>query len=194
MIGDGVIVADTGCKLKKVNGNLTPNENNCPKRTSNVTIKNNVIYDCRRQGISVISAKDTKILSNKIYNICGVDPGEGIDLEPNNNSISKYKVGDLYQIIHGVTIDGNTIYNTAADYPYTIKCRGHCKDVKGTITITNNKMDNGVNICKYNKNNEHAINNGTKAKVVVSGNKKIGGGTLKDNFTFCTRSQWENPS
>ncbi len=192
MIGDGVTIADTGCKLKKVNGSLKLDETDCPARSNSITVKNSEIYNCRRQGISIISAKNTKILNNKIHDICGTDPGEAIDIEPNNKSISKYKAGDTYQIVRGVRIDGNEFYNTAADYPYTIKCRGHCNDVKGTITITNNKMDMGINICKYNKDDSHAVANGTKAELVISGNKKIGGGSLNNNYKFCSRSQWEN--
>jgi len=39
-------------------------------------------YDCRRQGISVVHARDVELDHNTIYNIHGTDPQFGIDVEP----------------------------------------------------------------------------------------------------------------
>ena len=40
------------------------------------------LFDCRRQGISVIHADDVEIDYNAIYNIWGTNPQFGIDIEP----------------------------------------------------------------------------------------------------------------
>jgi hypothetical protein len=52
----------------------------------NVIIKNCVLDNNRRQGISVISVKGLQIISPTITNTHGTDPQSGIDFEPNNTT------------------------------------------------------------------------------------------------------------
>ncbi|PDZ34735.1 hypothetical protein COI51_11500 [Bacillus toyonensis] len=49
-------------------------------------VVNPLIDSCRRQGISVISAKTLRINDAIIKNIKGIAPMNGIDLEPNFNT------------------------------------------------------------------------------------------------------------
>lgn len=52
----------------------------------NVTTNNLIIDNCRRNGISVISANNYHSLNDTITNISGVDPQFGVDIEPNENT------------------------------------------------------------------------------------------------------------
>ncbi len=52
----------------------------------NITITNPILDNNRRQGISVITAINLKILNPTIMNTNGTPPASGIDLEPNANS------------------------------------------------------------------------------------------------------------
>lgn len=51
--------------------------------SENITIINPVCDNNRRQGISVVSAKNVDIINPKIYNTNGTKPQYGIDIEPN---------------------------------------------------------------------------------------------------------------
>lgn len=72
--------------------------------TDNVVISNCNIHDCRRQGISIIHAKNVTINNNEIRNIEGTAPGLAIDIEPE----------DASQSIENVMIKGNKLYNGIA--------------------------------------------------------------------------------
>lgn len=69
-------------------------------KTDNILICNNNIYNCRRQGITVITASNLKIDSNEIYNINGTPPSTGIDLERNNDK----------QTYENIVISNNKLY------------------------------------------------------------------------------------
>jgi hypothetical protein len=69
--GDGIYLGDSG---------------GAQRYNSNVTIKNVVCDNNRRQGISVISAIGLTITSPTLINTNGTDPQSGIDFEPNNTS------------------------------------------------------------------------------------------------------------
>src|SRR5699024_6198447 len=53
-----------------------------------VWIYGGLIDYTRRNGISVTSGKNIKIENVSIYNIYGTNPMEGIDIEPNKNSVA----------------------------------------------------------------------------------------------------------
>ena len=82
MTGDAIILIGSAQALN-ADGSL--------RHCTNVTIQNNKLFDCRRQGISVCHAKDVYIYKNEIHHIGGdgsVDPAGGtapgyaIDIEP----------------------------------------------------------------------------------------------------------------
>ena len=50
----------------------------------NITVKNVLLEDNYRQGISVISVKNLLLENIKIYGTGGTAPGSGIDFEPNH--------------------------------------------------------------------------------------------------------------
>lgn len=60
-------------------GFIAPNERRLNK---NIKILNCDISESWMQGISIVHAADVEIAENKIYDIGGVEPGFGIDIEP----------------------------------------------------------------------------------------------------------------
>jgi hypothetical protein len=70
---DGLYIA--GADFRKFPGVLSYSENGL---IENVVADNN-----RRQGLSIISAKDLIVRNSKFINTNGIDPGAGIDIEPN---------------------------------------------------------------------------------------------------------------
>ncbi len=69
----------------------------------NVEISNCNIYDCRRQGISVLFANNISIINNEIHNIKGTNPQSCIDLES----------GTLTNGIKNIKICGNKLYSSS---------------------------------------------------------------------------------
>lgn len=53
--------------------------------SKNVKVLNCVLHDCRRQGISVVGGEDVTIRDCEIYNIRGIAPQYGIDIEPDGS-------------------------------------------------------------------------------------------------------------
>lgn len=84
------------------------------------TVKNNEIFDCRRQGISTSLNEQCKIQNNIIHTINGTLPKSGIDIE------------DSRFALNGLIIENNLIYNTNNSCII-------CYDGFG-ITIKNNKL------------------------------------------------------
>ncbi|MFV0536205.1 MAG: right-handed parallel beta-helix repeat-containing protein [Dysgonomonas sp.] len=76
-----------GVKMEKFTGSamwvgygyIAPNERRLNK---NIKIQNCDISDSWMQGISIVHASGMEIANNKIYGIGGVEPGCGIDIEP----------------------------------------------------------------------------------------------------------------
>jgi polygalacturonase len=71
--------------------------------SSNVTIARVDCNNNRRQGISVISAKDLTVRDSQLNNSNGTAPQSGIDLEPDNSS----------QFLQNILIDNVTCQNNA---------------------------------------------------------------------------------
>lgn len=70
------------------------------KKTKSVSINNCVLYNGRRQGISVISAQEVKVNDCLIFNIGGTRPGYAIDIEPTKG-----------EVVHSVVIDNVIVTN-----------------------------------------------------------------------------------
>ena len=102
MTGDAVILS--------LYGSATGSRDNLCR---NITVSDNEIHNCRRQGISVIHASGVEIAHNIIYNIRGTDPQFGIDIEPEvdygciaeNISIHNNKISDC---VGGISFHGGT--------------------------------------------------------------------------------------
>lgn len=70
-------------------------------RSFGVTVRNNDISNCRRQGITIMGVKDLLVTGNKIHGIHGTAPESGIDAE-----------GDMF-LNSDFQIIGNELYNNA---------------------------------------------------------------------------------
>nr|WP_251138130.1 glycosyl hydrolase family 28-related protein [Exiguobacterium sp. s191] len=66
--------------------------------SENIILKNLKLINNRRQGISIISGKDIKIINPLIFNTEGTPPAFGIDIEPNSNKdrIEKITIENPY--------------------------------------------------------------------------------------------------
>lgn len=135
MTGDGIYVTDVEDDSGKIYG------------SENIKIENCNIHHCRRQGISVICAKDVEIRNNEIHDIVGALPANGIDLEANKNT----------EIIDNIKIYENKFYNLGGRAAieifrgvfnvdiYENEMNGDilCFDGKDNIYIHDNIMNNG---------------------------------------------------
>lgn len=126
----------------------------------NVVIENCNLHDSRRQGISVIACDDCTINNCEIYNISGIAPQNGIDIESNYADDNPVK---------NVLINNCNIHDTTgASITTTAKAEN--------ISIMNSILDNIFNVngknivydnCVFNKNvangssNHTLINNST---------------------------------
>lgn len=74
---EGVKCLDGGGDGFYIGGSGTPNY------SSNITLRDCIVDNCRRQGISITAAKNVLIDNLHIKNITGTNPQCGIDIEPN---------------------------------------------------------------------------------------------------------------
>jgi len=111
MTGDGVIIE--GSYFMRDNGDNV---------SSNVRIIGCSISNCRRQGISVVAAKDSEIASNEIYGISGTAPQYGIML-----------MLQLDYVIDNLKIHDNNIYDCAGG---AIACNSgtNCEVYSNTVS------------------------------------------------------------
>ncbi len=115
--------------------------------TTNVEITNCNIYECRRQGISIIHAENVQIFNNEIANIGGIEPGLAIDLEPemstqfvNNVEIRNNKLYDgiaMQRRTGNITISENEIYDAEIK---TYQIQDNIKILGNTLINTNINM------------------------------------------------------
>lgn len=131
MTGDGIIIEGSYSFLSD-GGSVS----------SRIRLLDNEISECRRQGISVIGARNSEIARNKIYGIRGTSPEYGIDVE-----------SELDYIIDKLKIHDNVIYdcaggaiscNKGTDYEvYNNVCSGNILAVfSSNVRIYNNTIKN----------------------------------------------------
>lgn len=133
-------------KIEKMTGDAITIRGGSSKNSREVTVSNNTLYDCRRQGISVVGCVGGTISKNEIYNIKGTTPEYGIDIEANSrydarnlliekNTISDCKGGSiLLSNGSGNTVSNNTCING------NILVGGRTSDVK----VINNTLKNSI--------------------------------------------------
>ena len=114
-----------------------------PHYTQNVKIHNCNIYNCRRQGISLIVADNIEIYENEIHNIEGTLPQTCIDLETGGKD---YK-------IENIKIYNNKLYSASSKRTIQIS-----KNVIN-LDINNNEINGEINI--YNTEEELNIYDNT---------------------------------
>ncbi len=129
--GDGIIVEGSYSTLAD-GGSVS----------TKVRLLDNEIFNCRRQGISVIGMRDSEIAGNEIYGIKGADPQYGIDIEK-----------ELDYIVDKLKIHDNVIYDcsggaischSGTDYEvYNNVCSGNVLTVYSTnIKLYSNTIKN----------------------------------------------------
>lgn len=160
---------------------------------THVLIEDFEIFNCRRQGISVIFAKDCTIRNGKISKIHGTEPYLGIDIEPNKNGYCEDVTVDNVHIDSEKGIGVFTALNEYQTRNVTIK---NCKvKTTGYATFWASRCDGLVL-----QDNEFTTTVSGKQHVVVinSGvrNCTIEGNNLNhlavDNSHYCVFSSGEN--
>ena len=116
--------------------------------SEDITIRNSYIYDCRRQGISIVNGRNVEIYDNEIRNISGTSPASAIDIEPDSST----------QIAENIEIYNNKLYNENNRLNVIRAIRNvknvniHNNEINGnisiygskdTIKIIENKISNG---------------------------------------------------
>lgn len=167
-IGDGVCIS----------GGFENSKNS----TNDIIIENCKIYNNRRQGISVISGNNIKIINNEIHNIGGSPPHTGIDLEPNGR----------WQRVSNISIENNKIYILKSNRAISVNAyvenvdinaneiNGgiYCQYIDGYISIENNDMKSGALEFRYYQQYhlENVIiknNNLQRNNIIVEGCKNL---------------------
>ena len=132
--------------------------------SDSVQIQNCLIHDNRRQGISIISGRRIKINNNEIYNIKGISPQAGIDLEANKDTqkIDEIEIQNnkiylsasntaiiLYNQVYNVKITENIIYGNI-----------NINETKEKTEILNNELIDGkINAGSTNEDSAKIVNN-----------------------------------
>lgn len=145
------IVASTGVTvqnmtIEKMTGDAITVRGGSRINSKDVTVANNTLSGCRRQGISITGCDGGTVSGNVIYNIKGTPPEYGIDLEANSgydarnlkitgNTISNCKGGSILCYNgSGNTVSGNTCING------NIVVGGRASD----LDISRNTMKNSI--------------------------------------------------
>lgn len=167
MTGDGIMIAYQLDKNEVI-------------ASDNIEIFNNIIFNCRRQGISVACAKNIDIHDNEIYNISGTEPAATIDLEPDNETqlVENVKIynnklinRDNYKAIQILKFVRNTeIFDNQINGNLSIRAE------QDEIKITRNMISNGAISFRISKDEISDIWKINKAQLA---NNKIDNCTIK---------------
>ena len=115
MVGDGIYV------------NISVTDN--AKKNGIINITNNIIENCRRNGISIIDGRNINIKNNIIRYMHGTSPQAGIDFERNADT----------QYYENVLIEGNSIYGNDGRWSIQI-----FNGVRGFLKILNNHLGDQI--------------------------------------------------
>ncbi|MDR2495852.1 MAG: right-handed parallel beta-helix repeat-containing protein [Tannerellaceae bacterium] len=112
-------ISINGSKVEQMSGDAVIINSYLPegaKPNDNVSIKNCELYDCRRQGISLVAGNNSELSYNHIYNIKnGTPPMCGIDVEV---EAAHGCVGNYTRIHHNLIedVEGGAIVCHTGDY------------------------------------------------------------------------------
>lgn len=147
-----------GTKIEKFRGSavwigygfIAPNERRLNK---DIKIIECDMSDCWMQGISIIHASGVEIAENKIYNIGGVEPGCGIDIEPEADWTGSHPWKSW---VENVSIHDNEFKNTQAE--------GLCivNDYSTDIEAADNIFENSAIVINRNPKRIRLIRNTLK--------------------------------
>lgn len=129
--------------------------------STDVSISNNILHNCRRQGISVTGLVGGSLTKNIIFDIVGTSPEYGIDIEAN----SGYEASDI-SIVENITANcsgGSVLFangssNTVVSNTFfdgNLVVGGKAKD----ISIIENIFNNSTLRIKKGATNVHTVDN-----------------------------------
>lgn len=157
LTGDGILISEMEKAFSKIN------EDNISQK---IHIYNCDISENRRQGISIIDAKDVYVYNNEIHDIKGTNPQCGIDLEPN---LKTEEVDNIYiynnkfyelEGAYAIKTEGGTLRAEIYDNDMT-DCGMLIASAEENINIYNNFINNGkieINLTDYNANRGYRLN------------------------------------
>lgn len=131
LTGDGIYIGNNP-NLSKYNAVPT-----------NITICDSIIYNCRRQGISILCSDNLRIYNNHIYKISGTRPESTLDIEPwnKNQIVQNVKIYnnkmEQYILIHN---EMENLYNIQINDNILYK-ELDIRDEKNVVEVYNNKME-----------------------------------------------------
>lgn len=159
--GEGVLIRELDVNEKTI-------------QSQYIDIKNCIITNNRRQGISIVSGSNINIHDNEIYSIAGRNPQACIDLETDgwakqkNNNINIYN-NKLYNSISNLGIMVYSGFDNGKIYNNEITGRILICNVDDNLLIENNTIYDGGIVAKkdyYGTNNKFTIN-----KLIINNNK-----------------------
>lgn len=112
--------------------------------SSNIQLVGVIADNNRRQGLSIVSAKNVRVVDSSFTNTSGTRPSAGIDIEPNNNS--QYAENIVLQNIRTEGNDGAGITmflnNLVGPVPKAVSIRitGH-RDRQSAASLAIHKLD-----------------------------------------------------
>jgi parallel beta-helix repeat protein len=108
-------------------------------QNSNITVRNCLIDNCRRNGISVTNGIHVLIAANTFSNINGTDPQVGIDLEPNaDQSVEDVRIiaNQFRDCVNGgLSINGQNATNQTVQHVVIEGNFFHCPDTMGIALL-----------------------------------------------------------
>lgn len=169
--------------------------------SNNVNILNNNIYECRRQGISVMSVENCYIRGNKIHHINGTAPQCAIDVEPNSDCIVKnvfIEENELYEnlksgvdVVIRLSISNFEMRNVNIinNYIHNNKNRGIFINRVDQIKVSENAIEKNIgNGIVYGAGKNGVVNNN-----IVTGNTESGiMVSYSDNIVVSDNNVFEN--
>ena len=162
MIGDGIYITNFN------------NEKKEKGEAQNIKIFNCNIYNCRRQGITIINGENIEIYQNEIHNIEGTAPQSCIDLETGNKeyTIKNIKIYEnkLYSAKsnNAIIASKNTYQLDIVNNQIEGKIRTY--NAENEINILNNYIKNGGIVGVLSEENINIENYYVK-KIKIEGNE-----------------------
>lgn len=154
------------------------------ENSRNIRIYNCVLHGSRRQGISVVGGINVTIRDCEIYNISGIAPQYGIDIEPDGTTNIEGGVAENIVIdgchVHDCAGGSIVVSRTSTTYPIKTVRVNNCKLDKVTcaggddLVFSNGSIDNVI------LQSEYAILVNTEIKQVIT----YGGSGNFDNCRF----------
>ncbi|GAB2624938.1 right-handed parallel beta-helix repeat-containing protein [Novilysobacter erysipheiresistens] len=157
--GDGISVA--GVKVTTRTAPWRPSDD--------VVVANVVCTGNRRQGMSIGAVRNMKVYDSEFSNTRGIEPGCGIDIEPNKFNLDRAENIQIENcLIRGNEGNGILVYHRVK-YVTIKRCQIEHNDGFGVLTMGATKGYVALNRIKHNRLDGLCVGGGT-ADYTVSGN------------------------